>query len=382
MQIKKERQDREKEKKEESAAAGIAARKSAAIPEIHSTEVEKETGKLTLDPNKKEEFYSKINDEISSDKNIQTRISNIENASKDILTDEQKTDEGMKKLWNETYADTINESNAKNTFGQMYENSKVPDSVKDAKEELRKFRGENNRINRFTSSKSELDAYNSRVKELEDNIKKEQEKYKNSPESSKYSIPDFNDFKKEKLTKSAAAESKIESESNAIGSVYGDRFDKILKNDGYGVKEKVKDYTPLSVDEVRKKTFNETANEMRKSGITDENTISVYSAKVANDAGEKQAKVIKEARENASAKAIKTNEKEEKISENSIKDNISIIKEASKSLDSYAKSKDKQDMFVNGIYLSPKEYMKYETDRIESLKSDFRKKYPGYDISF
>ena len=117
---------------------------------------------------------------------------------------------------------------------------------------------------------------------------------------------------------------------------------------------------------------------MLDAGITDEAIINTEASKAAKLAADKQASVLDKARESATKKAAKVEEKISSQQEQAMKDRIDEIKTAEKSLDSYSKAKDQRDIIVNGEYLDPEEYIKYERDRIDQMKNVFRNKYPSY----
>lgn len=372
-----ERLAREQEKKQQSIAASIAAREFIGTPDVQSTVVEKSTGKLILDPSKQSEFNA-INDKILQEKPIADRISKIEKLGNDILTPDQKTDEALRERWRQEYGDKLKESNISNIAGSVAEGIRYKsNNVDAAKTDLAEFLQTNTKDPIF-GSKEQNDAYDKRLKELQNNLKKAELEDKNAPTINKESVPDFETYKKSLLGKSALAESRIVNENNELAKEYNNRVDKLLKTDGFGIEEKIKTEVPVNASDVAKNVFINTRQKMLDAGITDEAIINTEASKAAKLAADKQASVLDKARESATKKAAKVEEKISSQQEQAMKDRIDEIKTAEKSLDSYSKAKDQRDIIVNGEYLDPEEYIKYERDRIDQMKNVFRNKYPSY----
>lgn len=332
-----ERADRLQEKKDlrTSTAAAIEAKLNPSLSfdekidpttGLKSKVIEKGTGNLILDKTKQNEFNTE-NDKLLASEKLLSMQKDLENTGNMILSPEQKTDENIKKLWEEKYGNKVNQSAIGGTLaglkGELRDKSDA--DVNAAKENLSDFLMSNTRG--WGSGKKQNLEYDSKLKKLQDNLKNaELNASKKVTESE--NIPDFETFKNNTLAQSNIAQSELSKKTKEFSTEYDKLQKDLIKNKNLGIEEKVNTEIAVTPEEIYKNVYDSTLkNAMAKDKNLDITTAQVVADKTAQEASDKQRVVMSTA-----AKIGKENKqsKAERLEKNLTRDISSIEKDIDK----------------------------------------------------
>ena len=336
-QTAQERADRLQDKKDlrTSTAAAIEAKlnPSLSVDEkidpttgLKSKVIEKGTGNLILDKSKQNEFDSE-NDKLLKSEKLLNMQKDLENTGNMILSPEQKTDENIKKLWEEKYGNKVNQSAIGGTFaglkGELRDKSDV--DVNAAKENLSDFLMSNTRG--WGSGKKQNLEYDSKLKELQNNLKNAESNASKKVIESE-NIPDFETFKNNTLAQSNIAQSELSKKTKEFSTEYNKLQKDLIKSKNLGVEKKVSTEVAVTPEEIYKNVYDSTIkNAMAKDKNLDITTAQVVADKTAQEAADKQRVII-----NTASKTGKENKqsKAERLEKNLIRDISSIEKDIDK----------------------------------------------------
>lgn len=237
-----ERADRLKDKRDEEKAIINTFNASSGVDDnlINSNKKTVTTDKVILDESKKEGFNKDLENLVSNDKTLNENNNVILNESSKILTPEQKTDEALKKSWEEKYS--VNKSGISNIGTALKEKVEYKyDPASNAKADLAEFLQTNTRDPIFGSEKQNLQ-YDEKLKELQDNLKKAESEKRNMKTSSEVA-PSFEDYKKQTLSESNASENRIKNSVNVMENRTNE-----LKNSLLG--DKTKEYSKFETKDI------------------------------------------------------------------------------------------------------------------------------------
>lgn len=253
-----ERADRLKDKKDEEKAIVNTFNASSGVDDnlINSNKKTVTTDKVILDEAKKEGFNKDLENLVSNDKTLNENNNVILNESSKILTPEQKTDEALKKSWEEKYS--VNKSGISNIGTALKEKVEYKyDPASNAKADLAEFLQTNTRDPIFGSKKQNLQ-YDEKLKELQDNLKKAESEKINIKTSSEV-VPSFEDYKKQTLSESNAAENRIKNSVNLMENRTNELQNSLLgdKTKGYSKFETKDIVIPVSENTYKKRHYEE-----------------------------------------------------------------------------------------------------------------------------
>lgn len=332
-----ERADRLQEKKDlrTSTAAAIESKLNPSLladekidptTGLKSKVIEKGTGNLILDKTKQNEFNVE-NDKLLASEKLAKMQKDLESTGNMILTPEQKTDENIKKLWEEKYGNKVKQSAVGGAFTGLKEEIRDKSNVElnAAKSDLNEFITSNTRD--WFGSKQQNAEYDSKLKKLQDNLKNAEANASKKVIESE-NIPDFETFKNNTLAQSNIAQSELGKKTKEFSTEYDKLQKDLIKNKNLGVEEKVNTEIAVTPEEIYKNIYDSTLkNAMAKDKNLDITTAQVVADKSAQEAADKQRVVM-----SAAAKIGKENKqsKSERLEKNLTRDISSIEKDIDK----------------------------------------------------
>lgn len=332
-----ERNERLQEKKDlrTSTAAAIEAKLNPSLSfdekidpttGLKSKVIEKGTGNLILDKTKQNEFNVE-NDKLLASEKLAKMQKDLESTGNMILTPEQKTDENIKKLWEEKYGNKVKQSAVSGAFTGLKEEIRDKSNVElnAAKSDLNEFITSNTRD--WFGSKQQNAEYDSKLKKLQDNLKNAEANASKKVIESE-NIPDFETFKNNTLAQSNIAQSELGKKTKEFSTEYDKLQKDLIKNKNLGIEEKVNTEIAVTPEEIYKNVYDSTLkNAMAKDKNLDITTAKVVADKSAQEAADKQRVVMSTA-----AKTGKENKqsKAERLEKNLTRDISSIEKDIDK----------------------------------------------------
>ena len=361
-----ERADRLKDKRDEEKAIINTFNASSDVDDnlINSNKKTVTTDKVILDESKKEGFNKDLENLVSNDKTLNENNNVILNESSKILTPEQKTDEALKKSWEEKYGNKLNKSGVSNVGTSLKEEIKYKyDPASSARSDLSEFLQTNTRDPIFGSEKQNLQ-YDEKLKELQDNLKKAESEKRNMKTSSEVA-PSFEDYKKQTLSESNAAEDRIKDSVNLMKNKTNELQNSLLgdKTKGYSKFETKDIIIPVSENTYKKRHYEEMVKNNPNMTKADQIAFMKESTIAASEYAKQNALKEKEAEKAEAARIEKLGDTE--------KERLGLIKDKVKELRqkvlSYQDSPvPKTGYRIKGVEVDPDEYF----DAISSEYAD------------
>ena len=361
-----ERADRLKDKRDEEKAIINTFNASSDVDDnlINSNKKTVTTDKVILDESKKEGFNKDLENLVSNDKTLNENNNVILNESSKILTPKQKTDEALKKSWEEKYENKLNKSGVSNVGTSLKEEIKYKyDPASSARSDLSEFLQTNTRDPIFGSEKQNLQ-YDEKLKELQDNLKKAESEKRNMKTSSEVA-PSFEDYKKQTLSESNAAEDRIKDSVNLMKNKTNELQNSLLgdKTKGYSKFETKDIIIPVSENTYKKRHYEEMVKNNPNMTKADQIAFMKESTIAASEYAKQNALKEKEAEKAEAARIEKLGDTE--------KERLGLIKDKVKELRqkvlSYQDSPvPKTGYRIKGVEVDPDEYF----DAISSEYAD------------